>query len=344
MKDSLFFSSLRSFLIALCATIGIVFALLLTVIGLAILFSEEKSFPSQVKIRPDAQGNRKELSSSVPVLLEIHFNGVIGEEDLTAGKIEEILLVSREDEFKPNRVKGILLVVDTPGGSANDADLIYNYLVQYKKRFNVPIYTYVSGLCASGGMYIASASDKIFATDSSLIGSVGVVSWPPFFNVKQVMEKVGVEALTLSAGKGKDDLNPFRTWKEGEGKTRQELIDFLYERFIDIVSQGRPKLNKEKLKEYGARVFPAPSAKELGYIDDYGVMQSYAIKELAIASGIKEGDQYQVVRFETKNWWKKWMEERFPLFSGKIRHEISLSKELQVQSIPSFSYLYAPGI
>ncbi|MFI5264393.1 MAG: S49 family peptidase, partial [Candidatus Kapaibacterium sp.] len=88
---------------------------------------------------------------------------------------------SQEGDFKNNRVKGILLYMDTPGGYSTDSDTIYRLLMEYKKQYKVPIYAYVDGLCASGGMYIAITADKIMASDTSLIGSIGVIA-PTFMN------------------------------------------------------------------------------------------------------------------------------------------------------------------
>ena len=165
--ESIFASSLRAFCTAFFAVVGITIALLLITLGLYELYTvaEKMTFPSSVKIMPDADGNRKELTSTTPVLLEIYIKGKIGEEDLTATKIEEILLKSREKELKDGRVKGILLVINSPGGGVNDSDIIYHLLRHYKAQFKVPIYAYVDGLCASGGYYIACAasSQKILA-------------------------------------------------------------------------------------------------------------------------------------------------------------------------------------
>ncbi len=319
-------SSLRAFFTAFFGVVGAVVALAaLTFLGYAIFSTaDEKVFASDVKILPDAEGNRKKLSSSKPILLQIPISGEIGKDKMTGKHIEEYLLDSREDAFETNRVKGILLMINSPGGSANDSDQIYRHLIEYKKRYNVPVYAFVDGLCASGGYYIACASDRIFASEVSLIGSVGVLSWPPFFNVTDTLEKVGLQALTVSAGMDKDQMNPFRPWKEGEQAHYQKLLDFFYNQFVALVAENRP-VDKSELKEkLGAKVYPAPEAKEFGLIDVSGASRSEALTALAEAAGI-EG-KYQVVGFETSSWWKKLTEEETPspLFSGKLKHEFAL--------------------
>lgn len=326
IHESVFMSSLRAFFVAFFGVLGVAVAAFAILLGVYGIFSaaDEKTFSSSVKLLPDAEGNRKKLPSSSPILLQISLTGEIGKDKLTGQKVEEILLDSREDAFANNRVKGILLVINSPGGSVNDSDIIYRQLKEYKSRYKVPIYTFVDGLCASGGYYIACSSDKIYASDVSLIGSVGVLAWPPFMNLTDAMEKIGVNTMTLSAGKGKDQMNPFRPWKEGEQTHYQSLIDYYYKQFIATVTADRP-IDTEQLEDkLGAEVFPAPKAQEFGLIDESGASRSHVLRILAKEAGI-EGE-YQVVGFESTSWWKKMLKEepRSPLFSGKIKHEFAL--------------------
>src|SRR5207244_10146556 len=121
--------------------------------------------------------------------------------------------------------------------------------------------------CASGGMYIACSAEKIFATDSSLVGHVGVLL-PTMFNFSQLMDTIGVGSKTITAGKDKDIMNPFRPWKPNEGASLQAITDVLYTQFVDIVTKSRPKLTKEALIEEGAQIYSVEEALRLGYIDD----------------------------------------------------------------------------
>lgn len=321
-KESIFTHSLRAFSVAASSVLGVIVGCIIFFFLFAWFLKtvEKDTFSSSVKLLPDADGNRKQLAAEAPILLEIQMKGQVGKDSLSASKVETILLKSREEDFKNNRVKGILLVMNSPGGDANDSDIIYRDLLEYKKRYQVPIYTYVDGLCASGGFYIACATDKIYASDVSLIGSVGVLSWPPFFNVTDVLKKIGVTTLTLSEGKDKDQLSPFRPWKVDEDKNYKEMIGFFYTHFVDIVCKNRPKITKEQLVEqFGAKIFPAPEALENGYIDAYGVEKSQVIRDLSIAAGLKPEDKYQVVTFESKQWLKKLIEEKPFILTGELK-------------------------
>lgn len=334
-------SAFRAFFVALFAVLGITVALVLVGLGYYGLYSlaEEETYSSKVKLLPDAEGNRKKLTETAPVLLQINIEGEIGCDKLTGKNMEELLLDSRdEDAFKERHVKGVLLVINSPGGSVNDSDIIYRLIKQYKEQYKVPVFAFVDGLCASGGYYIACAADKIYASDVSLIGSIGVLAWPPFMNLVDALGKIGVSALTISAGTGKDQMNPFRTWKPDEQTQYQSLINFYYTRFVDVVCAGRT-LDKEKLVDtFGAKVFPAPEALKLGLVDSCCDTRAQALTDLAKAAKI-EG-KYQVVGFETKSWWKKLIkgEAASPLITGKIKHEL----DLPLHHGNPFSYIFIP--
>jgi len=296
-RESIFVAAIRSFCTSLSMILGIALAIGIIGIALSFIIGPQYTPPkSNPMVMPDAQGHRSVLPGNAPAILRIDLKGVIGVGDLTSDKIESLLLDSREDFLGGNRVKGIFLYVNTPGGAASDADSIYSTLMDYKQKYNVPIYAFVDGYCASGGMYISCAADKIYATPSSVIGSVGVILGP-MFNVSEAMSKVGVSALTLSEGKDKDELDPFRPWRPNEAANLQDIMAVLYDRFTSIVASARPKLTKEKLiNDYGAHIFVAAKAEELGYIDVADANYSQALQGLTTAAQIGDQTPYQVVQ------------------------------------------------
>jgi protease IV len=345
MRESMFSQSLRSFLVALFGVIGVAIGLILVLMLFSALLSTNDNEPEAqytAKIAPNAEGVRKAMSKDAPVILKLNIVGVIGAEGLTMANIRELLVESREDTLKNNRVKGILLNIESPGGTVVDADGIYHAIKSYKEMYHVPVYAYVDGLCASGGMYIASAADKIYASNASLVGSVGVIA-PSFLNVSSLLEKVGVHSLTLFAGKGKDDLNPLRTWKPDEQASYQDIINYYYQGFVNIVAEGRPELDRKKLvDEYGANIFPAEKAAEYGYIDGASHSYNETLKLLLKEIGI-EDDYYQVVELESSNWFKNLFSSKSTLFTGKVKHQIQLTPELDPALNNKFLYLYQPG-
>jgi len=342
LRESIFVGAFRSFCTSFAAILGALIGLVL--IGVAFMVVAGPNYlppKAEPLIMPDAYGNRFLLPGNTPAVLRIDFHGVIGMGDFTGEKIHNILLDSREDLLKGNRVKAIFLHMNTPGGTVTDADAIYRHLLDYKAKYNVPIYAFVDGLCASGGMYIVSAADKIFATPSSIIGSVGVIMGPNF-NFADAMTKIGVASLTLTEGKDKDALNPFRPWKPGEDASLRVITASLYERFVEIVAKARPRLDRTKLvNDYGAHVFVAEEAQKLGYIDVADSDYSHAMAALASQAGIGENDHYQVVQLLPPH-------PLLPGFAqslfttGKIKHTLDLPDSMNPDLSGKPLYLYSP--
>ena len=345
IQESIFVGAVRSFCTSFAAILGILIGIIVIICGITI-FSGPNIYPdkSDFKIEPDASGNVQLLGESSPVVLRIDFHGVIGDIDLTTQKIERILRDSHEHLLKKNRVKAILLHMNTPGGEVTNADGIYRALLDYKKKYQVPIYAYVDGLCASGGMYIASAADRIYASPTSTIGSVGIILGPAF-NFSQTMDKIGVQSVTLTEGKDKDMLNPFRPWQEGEYDSLKVILSTLYDRFVQVVTSARPQLDKEQLiNEYGAQVYLSEKAQELGYIDVANTDYPTALSDLAKEAKIPEDQSYQVVRLEIPHpFLSQLANGRSPLLSGKLTHQFQVGPNLNSDMSGKFLYLYQPS-
>lgn len=330
MSNSIFHASMKSFFVTLFAMFGFILGLLGLISFLSLLPNLDDEIEIKYHYTPtlvaNAKDTRKVLANTTPVILKIDIDGVIGTEFLNTKSVSLLLTESREGKLKNDRVKAILLHINSPGGTVTDSNGIYTAIKDYKERYKVPVYAYVDGMCASGGMYIACAADQIYATDVSVIGSIGVMM-TPFFNVTQLMEKIGVESKTISAGKDKDELNPFRPWKEGEDANIKQLTDTMYSQFLDIVASNRPHINRDKLiKEHGAQVFSSDKALEFGFIDATATSISDVIHLLALNIGISD-DEYQVVQMESKNWFSNLVSSRSPLFTGEFKHELKLNAE-----------------
>lgn len=298
--DSIMKTASRSLVKSFAKVIGLFGGLVVAFIIFSMFTNHDLLPPSSdPTILPDAMGQRKMLPMHTPALLVLRVDDVIGMGDLTTENFKNLLLDSRSGLLANNRLKGILLYINSPGGSAVDSDNIYTMLMNYKQEHKLPVFGFVDGLCASGGMYIASACDKIYSVPTSTIGSVGVRVGPNF-NLVGTMEKYGVSSLTFTQGKDKDMLNPFRPWGPQEGQSIQNVIQAMYERFVNIVVSSRSKMSKDALvNQYGANVFIAAQAEENGYIDNANASYEMAVQELAKASGIADGDAYQVLELNS---------------------------------------------
>ncbi len=341
-NESVFKSALRSFFKVFGAAAGFLVAFVL--IALALSLGEEKikkPEKGQFILAADAEGKREVLAETAPVVLKLKIHGVIGEEKLTTEQIENLLFDVEESHIKLSRIKGLLLDVNTPGGLATDSAGIYQVLKMFKAKHNIPIYAFVDGICASGGMYIAAVADQIYATSASLIGSVGSLMGP-FFNVAQGMDKIGIQALTLTDGKGKDFLNPFRAWKEGEDASLQEIVKEDYAHFVHHIISTRPRLDKEKLvNEYGAMVFAPSKAKEYGFIDVAGATYFQTLAELTKAAGIEANTKVQVLEIKSKEGLvRELLSAHNPLLKGKVIHTLETGSVLKPSMSGKLLYLF----
>lgn len=345
-QDSIFTSSIRAFCIAFFAMLGLWVALIPLSFFLGSMFGsgkDELEIPGGYTVMPNERDLVGTVHASTPLFLQIDIDGVIGTEVLNSSEILDQLKRSREGSLKESPIKGLLLHINSPGGTVFDGNGIYRLVLQYKEKFHMPVYAYVDGLCASGGMYIASAADKIYASSDSLIGSVGTIM--NLFNYSEGMGKIGVQSLTLTEGIDKDEMNPFRPWRPGEDKAFQDILFYYYNQFLDVVLKARPMMTRDLLvNEYGARVFPAPDAQMKGYIDGVIDDQTIVLAMLAKEAGVSAEENYQLIRLEKKSWIEILFKNASPLLPDKIEHQITLPKNLEARTMNGLLYLYQPEL
>lgn len=201
--------------------------------------------------------------------------GLIAEDkDSNAADIIESL----RDAVKDKHTKGIILHSNSPGGSPVQSAYVYEEIRNIKKEHpDLPVYAVVSDICASGCYYIASASDKIFVNQSSLIGSIGVLM--DGFGFVDVMQKLGVERRLLTAGAHKAMLDPFSPPKADETQYMQGLLDQVHQQFISAVKAGRGDRLKETPDMFSGLVWTGEAGVKLGVADGFG-NDGYVAKEI----------------------------------------------------------------
>lgn len=206
---------------------------------------------------------------------------------------------------KQDNLKGIVLLVDSPGGGVTTSDLMHHELKRFKEKKKVPVLALFQDVAASGGYYVAMTADHVMAHRTTVTGSIGVISH--FFNMTDLMSKVGVKMNTVkslnSAGKEsfKDIGSPYRPMRPDEQKLIQDMITSMWNRFVDVVAEGRKgKLTREEVATLAdGRIFAGPAALENKLIDSVGYPEeAYAkIRELAKSSDAK------VLRFSKEKDW-----------------------------------------
>lgn len=213
----------------------------------------------------------------------VELQGIIADgETASADNIASALRNAFEDE----KTKGIILRINSPGGTPVQAGYIYDEIVRLREKYpDTPLYAVVSDMAASGGYYVAAAADEIYASNSSIVGSIGVRM--DSFGVVDAMEKLGIESRSLTAGEHKALLDPFSPVDEKAQTHLQSMIDEIHQQFIDAVKKGRGKRLKETDDLFTGLIWTGKEALEFGLVDKIG-SAGYVAREVIGAEDIVE--------------------------------------------------------
>ena len=185
------------------------------------------------------------------------------------------LIPSLQDAFEDKNTQGVILRINSPGGSPVQAGQINDEIRRLRaKHPNIPLYAVVEDVCASGGYYVAVAADMIFVDKASLIGSIGVLM--DGFGFTGTMEKLGVERRLLTAGKDKGFLDPFSPTDPAQQEFAKQMLNEIHQQFIEVVKQGRGKRLKETPDTFSGLVWNGQRSLEMGLADAYGSIESVA--------------------------------------------------------------------
>ncbi len=273
-------SGLTIFLIILCGF------LLLMVIGMAASKSAgfalggDLSGKLQEKIVVSGKGKQPDKIAVITLRGVIKGTGsyVSGEE--TVQQLSKQLRRAAEDD----RVKAVLLQVDTPGGGLTASDIIRNEIMRVQEA-GKKVVVCVGGLAASGGLYISAPADYIFAHPTALVGSIGVIMTR--FQVKELIKKLGIRYDPIKSADMKDIGSPFRDLSQEERKYFEGLIRDFNERFISIVSEGR-KLDLETVRKLAnGKIYTADQGLEYKLIDRIGYFDD-ALEKTKELAGVED--------------------------------------------------------
>lgn len=173
---------------------------------------------------------------------------------------------------KKDSAVGLLLTINSEGGSASVSEIIYNKIMAIGKK--KPVFAIIQGLGASGSYWIASAASKIFSLETSLIGSIGIINFVP--NVQKLLEKIGVSVVVNKIGRYKDMMSPFREISPEETEKYEKIMNDVFQKFKNDVKERRSLTDEDIEKVADGEIFSAKMAKELGLIDDFGDLSKAA--------------------------------------------------------------------
>lgn len=199
--------------------------------------------------------------------------------------------------FSIKGVKAIALAVNSPGGSPVQTELIYNYIRSKADKKKIPIYSFVEDIAASGGYWLACAGDEIYASRSSIVGSIGVIS--AGFGFVEAMNKLGVERRVYTQGKNKSVLDPFQPQKKSDVDLLLGVQKDVHDNFKSLVRTARKdKLAADDDELFTGKFWSGAQALELGLIDGHGDLYT-VIRE-------KFGENCEVIKVvENESWLKK---------------------------------------
>ena len=191
---------------------------------------------------------------------------------------------SLRSAFQDKNTKGVVLRINSPGGSPVQAGYINDEIRRLRTKYpDIPLYAVVGDICASGGYYVAVAADKIFVDKASLIGSIGVLI--DGFGFTGTLEKLGIERRLLTAGENKNFLDPFAPLDPIQKEHATHLLREIHEQFIQVVKQGRGERLKDVPEIFSGIVWTGQKSIDLGLADEIGNAE-YVAREIIKAEDL----------------------------------------------------------
>ena len=239
---------------------------------------------------------------------------------------------------KDDDIKGLLVRINTPGGTVTASDILYERLMRYRRENGVPIVAELMDIAASGGYYTALAADEIIAHPTTVTGSVGVIFQG--LNFEGLMDKIGVRNQTMKSGDKKDIGSPLRKMTNEERALLEQVLAEMRGRFVGLVRQRRPSVTdaQEKIIADG-RIMTAGQALELGLIDRIGYLED-AIERTKMRAGLTDA---RVVIYRRSDEFAETLYSALsqaPMSAPQI-NLINLNIDALMQT-PQFLYLWAP--
>jgi protease-4 len=211
----------------------------------------------------------------------VELSGVIESDSLASA---DSVIAGLRDAFEDRNTQGVILRINSPGGSPVQADSINAEIRRLRSKYpGIPLYAVVDDICASGGYYVAVAADKIFVSKSSIVGSIGVLM--DGFGFTGTMEKLGVERRLLTAGANKGFLDPFSPLDPAQRQHAERMLGEIHQQFIQVVREGRGKRLVEHPDTFSGLIWTGERSVELGLADAMGDA-AYVAREVIKAENI----------------------------------------------------------
>jgi protease-4 len=242
---------------------------------------------------------------------------------------------------KDPAVKAVVLRINSPGGGVTASDLMHQELLTFKQRTQgkKPVVAVLMDVAASGGYYVACGADRIIAQPTTVTGSIGVIM--QLFSLSGTMDKIGAETTAIKSGQMKDAGSPFKKLTPAEREIFQTLVNQYFDRFVQVVAQGRPNLTEEQIRKVAdGRVYSAQQALELGFVDRIGTLRD-ALAEIKAKIDAK---RVRVVIYHRPLGWRPNIYAESPAAAPQVNMvNIQIPESLALPQA-QFMYLWAPGL
>ena len=298
------------------------------------LFTEENKIDEN-KVRKDAldkfyQMEEEVLYGSNPMekISIINVDGVIANDDNNDTIVDQL-----EDARKDPSVVGVIMHINSPGGSVYASEKIYKEINKLKKT-NKPVYAVMQELAASGGYYISAPCDKIFASNETFTGSIGVIMQS--YSLEGLFDKYGIKEQNITTGKMKDAGSPGKALDKEEKEYLQNLVDSAFTRFVKVVADGRDMSEADVRKLADGRIYDGSQAVENGLVDSIGDLEA-AYKDMAKEYNLS--DPLAVEKVDVFSNFSKYFPS-FKSFTDKPKSELEILKEFMNSEGNKPMYLY----
>ncbi|WP_318614214.1 signal peptide peptidase SppA [Sporosarcina sp. YIM B06819] len=251
-----------------------------------------------------------------------------------AGYNHQFFMSQLHEVLEDQSVKGLVLRVNSPGGGVVESADIYDAIREIQLTREIPMYVSMGGMAASGGYYVSAPADKIFVNRETITGSIGVIM--ESVNYAKLAEKYGIDFNTIKTGPYKDIMSGSREMKEEERVMLQEMINDSYERFVDIIEEGRGMTEAQVKAVADGRIMNGRQAIEAGLADEIGKAGD------AIAAMKEDYDLQDATVFEyavEDSWASMFGVKAGSLVGSNIESEL-IGKLLSDYNAPRMMYLY----
>jgi signal peptide peptidase SppA len=208
------------------------------------------------------------LSVARPKVAVLGLHGVLAnnKHSLSLANYQKLI----KEAFSVPNVKAVILLLNSPGGSPVQTELLYTYIRTLSEKNHIPVYTCIEDVAASGGYWLACAGDEIYASASSIVGSIGVIS--AGFGFPELLKKVGIERRVYAQGDNKSILDPFKEEKAADVEILNAVGRDIHQEFITLVMKRRGGALADDPALFTGAFWSGKRAKELGLVDGIGTL------------------------------------------------------------------------